>query len=133
MCDDDDEAEAWRWLMTLVKTLDVDGTSSDESEEEGALELKYRIKALPWRRNIRRELDLIDATRTEQPTAYSPRGSKPVRRYWNERNPVSTRQAAKRLPKELYDADWFEDNPALAERAHASPNSFKWAKILHRR
>ena len=125
-----DEVEIWQWLKKLINTLTHDGMSSDESEEEGALELTYQIKALPWHCNIRKELDIIDAVRMDRPTAYSPRGSKPVHRLWNERNPISTRQVVKGLPKNLYDNDWFEENPHLARKAQASSEMFEWIQIL---
>jgi hypothetical protein len=124
-----DQVKAWQWLKKLIKTLTHDGMSSDESEQEG-LELTYSTKTLPWRPDIRKELEKIDAVRMDQPTAYSSKGSKPVRRHWDERNPISTRQAVKGLPRNLYDEDWFEENPHLARKAQPSTEVFDWVQIL---
>ena len=79
----------WEWLQELVCSLGVDGMSSDESEDDDDTEILYRVKSMPWRRDIRKELDIIDAIRVKEKGMFSRQGSKPAKRIRVDEPPVS--------------------------------------------
>ncbi|KAI6095071.1 hypothetical protein F5141DRAFT_967601, partial [Pisolithus sp. B1] len=59
----EDDVDAWKWLKDLITSLGEHGMSSEESGVENEVEVVLRVKNLPWRRSIERELDLIDLQR----------------------------------------------------------------------
>ncbi|KAI6128615.1 hypothetical protein EDD16DRAFT_1458983, partial [Pisolithus croceorrhizus] len=61
--ENEDDADAWKWLKDLTTTLGEHGMSSEESGIENEVEVVLRVKTLPWRRSVERELDLIDLQR----------------------------------------------------------------------
>ncbi|KAI6156051.1 hypothetical protein EDD17DRAFT_1489976, partial [Pisolithus thermaeus] len=58
--ENEDNADAWKWLKDLTTTLGEHGMSSEESGIENEVEVVLHVKTLPWRRSVERELDLID-------------------------------------------------------------------------
>jgi hypothetical protein len=125
----DEDIEIWHWLHDVVERLGCDGTSSDESDADQGM-IVYQVKRLPWRRDIEKELDIIDALRMNEPEAYAPQGSKPLRRIRGAENPVSLRKPVEGLPKSFYDADWFKDAKDPAFKGAVSRTKFKWMNII---
>ena len=58
----DDDVVAWRFLNNVITTLGSDGMSSKDSDGEDT-EPIYCMHILPWRRDIIKELNLIDQQR----------------------------------------------------------------------
>ncbi|KAF8580840.1 hypothetical protein K439DRAFT_1355901, partial [Ramaria rubella] len=50
----------WEWLQRLVQLLGMEGMSSEESGKEGDLEDVLQVKTIPWRRDLEKELAIID-------------------------------------------------------------------------
>jgi hypothetical protein len=96
----------WKWLKIMLETYGQDGTSSDESDREGAIETAYYAKAMPWRRNIENELKLVDDENRRLATTQVRRGAKPVTRQ-RRSGIVSTRDPVARLPIDCYDERWI--------------------------
>ncbi|KAG1763757.1 hypothetical protein EDD22DRAFT_756650, partial [Suillus occidentalis] len=59
----DEDLPTWEWLQRLIKTLGDDGMSSAESDVENNVETVLRVKNMPWRREVERELNIIDHQR----------------------------------------------------------------------
>jgi hypothetical protein len=108
--------------VELVKTLDIDGMSSEESEGEMGTPRTYRIKTLPWRSSaFTNWLHRVDDL--------------PMKNKWNaiirredfrRRLPsdaVSDRRPpVERLPINLYSESWYkEKNTRFVKRLMASP------------
>ncbi|KAF8583153.1 hypothetical protein K439DRAFT_1283732, partial [Ramaria rubella] len=53
----------WRAIQKLLFLLGVDGMSSEESATENDIETVYRVKILTWRRDIEKELRIINHKR----------------------------------------------------------------------
>jgi hypothetical protein len=106
------DVNIWEWLLKLVGHLGADGMSSEESgveaNEEGVPQKVYRVKIMPWRRNIDRELAIIDKARLQDKELYSDAGAKPVPRKRSEQNNESSREPVCDLPRVLYDDSWFD-------------------------
>ena len=68
----------WKWLRQVIQGLGHDGMSSEESDVEDDMDTILRVKTLPWRRNLEKELTLIDSLRVQDPGNYSRCGSKPA-------------------------------------------------------
>ncbi|KAF8120035.1 hypothetical protein EV363DRAFT_1084675, partial [Boletus edulis] len=60
---DDDDLPVWQWLQSLIRLLGEHGMSSEESSVENGVENVLHVKKMDWRRNIDRELDIIDLQR----------------------------------------------------------------------
>ncbi|KAI5992126.1 hypothetical protein EDD15DRAFT_2124318, partial [Pisolithus albus] len=59
----DDDLRSWQWLQRLINSLGEHGMSSEESSVENGIENVLRVKRMEWRRNIDKELDIIDLQR----------------------------------------------------------------------
>ena len=106
------DVKIWEWLLQLIQYLGVDGMSSEESgvevNDEGIAQKVYRVKIMPWRRNINQELAIIDKARLQDKDLYSEAGAKPVPRKRSEQNEASSRQPVCDLPWSFYDDSWFD-------------------------
>ena len=120
----------WEWLQKLVYSLGVDGMSSDESEDGDDTEILYRVKRMPWRRDIRKELEIIDTTRVKEKGIFSRQGSRPVKRIRGDEPPVSAREAPRFLPKELYDGGWLQEQRFPDLKPGFSQEQFDWMEIV---
>jgi hypothetical protein len=106
------DVKIWEWLLQLIQYLGADGMSSEESgvevNDEGIAQKVYRVKIMPWRRNINQELAIIDKARLQDKDLYSEAGAKPVPRKRSEQNEASSRQPVCDLPRSFYDDSWFD-------------------------
>ncbi|KAI5996399.1 hypothetical protein EDD15DRAFT_2131072, partial [Pisolithus albus] len=59
----DDDLRSWQWLQHLINSLGEHGMSSEESSVENGIENVLQVKRMEWRRNIDKELDIIDLQR----------------------------------------------------------------------
>ena len=76
---DADDLGIWEWLLSLLEVLGEDGMSSEESDIDVRTGMEvYYCKKMPWRRNVDREMGLIDKERVQDKKVYSRRGAKPV-------------------------------------------------------
>jgi hypothetical protein len=105
------DVKIWEWLLELIKYLGADSTSSEESgvkiNDKGIAQKVYRVKMMPWRRNINQELAIINKARLQDRDLYSEAGSKPVPRKRSEQNRTSSCQLLHELPRTFYDDLWF--------------------------
>ena len=124
-----EDAKTWVWLTDIVGRLGLDGTSSDESAAEDDIHTVYRTKVMPWRRDIERELEIIDTQRFIDSDIYTPRGSKPIKRIRGKGNALSSRRPVAKLPKVFYDKDWLKTQPKRF-RDHIPAENFLWYNIL---
>jgi hypothetical protein len=118
----------------MLEWYGQDGMSSDETDYEG-LEVVYRVRILPWRRDVTGYLDIIDRERKlPDQMVYSRAGSKPTKRVRADHHPESTRKAPKGLPSTLYDRGWLEGLSKHKQSALAiSREQFEWLEIELRR
>ncbi|KAG6375694.1 hypothetical protein JVT61DRAFT_3268 [Boletus reticuloceps] len=126
----DNDLVVWEWLQRLVRFLGENGMSSEESAVENNFEHVLRVKNMEWRRCIDRELDIVDVERIVDSDIFSPQGAKPVKRIRALDNPMSSRDAVKGLPVDLYDGAWFSrltqrEIDTLAVATHRFP----WMKV----
>jgi hypothetical protein len=125
-----EEIEIWQWLQLVLKTLGPDGTSSEESGVEDEIEIVYSVKPLPWRRDIDKELEVVDSTRIHAPNPFAPQGSKPVRRRRGACDLASTRDPVKFLPRALYDDEWFDEVNDREKQMKVRAEGFQWMNII---
>jgi hypothetical protein len=119
----------WKWLRDIVVQLGPEGMSSDESEIEDKVRIVYNAKVLPWRRNIDKELNVIDAGRIENLTTFGRQGSKPVKRYRS--NLQSTRKPVEGLPRAFYNGDWYgKCSKQEKDGLRVSRKHFPWMMII---
>jgi hypothetical protein len=54
----------WEWFLKLIKYIEADGMSSEESgveiNDKGIVQKVYWVKIMPWWRNINQELTIIN-------------------------------------------------------------------------
>lgn len=72
---DGNDAPVWKFLLDIVTLLGSDGMSSDESGDEN-MEMVFHTRMMPWRRNITREVDIIDTQRTQDKDIFTSKGAK---------------------------------------------------------
>jgi hypothetical protein len=105
-----DDQAVWAYLHSLVETLGKDGMSSDESEHEDGDVQVFRLKKMSWRADVSHEMHIIDQQRLAGAANFTPRGSKPAKRFRNT-NRESSRKAIEGLPRALYNSLWLNDQP----------------------
>ncbi|KAL5512288.1 hypothetical protein ACEPAG_9367 [Sanghuangporus baumii] len=101
---DEEEGRRWKKTQDVLEKLGPAGMSSDESDPDDGFS-GTRVKAMPWRRNIRTLLVHIDSHRSDR-TIYSRRGAKPVlreRRGYKE----TSREPVLNLPLSFYNGNWL--------------------------
>ncbi|KAI6159045.1 hypothetical protein EDD17DRAFT_1762978 [Pisolithus thermaeus] len=127
----DDDLQSWKWLQSLIKTLGEHGMSSKESSVENGVENVLRVKNMPWRRNIDRELEIVDFQCLLDTDIFSPQGSKPLTRKCSPDNPSTTCDVVKALPLALYDGAWFAQlTERQIEALNVPQQTFSWMKVI---
>jgi hypothetical protein len=126
----EEDYKRWKWLKKVIKSLGVDGMSSDESGEEsddGIITTVYRVKKLRWRRRLDDELDFIDKAR-DYVKGVGGRGTLPGVRRRAVDNKESERDPVPNLPVAFYDQDWFNNRSAAYRdlKVRPSKEEFKW-------
>jgi hypothetical protein len=105
--------------------------SSEESDvEDEDIEMIYHVKRLPWRRNIDKELALIDSTRILDAKNFSKQGAKPARRRRGEDIPASVRGPVVGLPRPFYDNEWFGEVPHRELQLRIPREPFQWINLV---
>lgn len=111
---DDEESDVaiWKWLRELLTNLGSDGMSSDDSDvDDERYRNIYRVTFVTWRRHeIAGYMEYIDMQRYEGDHDFSEQGADPRPRVRGPQGMSSGRKPPKRLPRSLYDDDWFEEN-----------------------
>ena len=117
-----------------METLGKDGMSSDESEDDGevaSMRNEYRVKRMPWRRNITKELQILDGERIQDKMIFHRKGSKPAPRIRSPDAPLSSREALAKLPRSFYDDQWFDSLTRGETRKLAvSSTPFPWHNVV---
>ncbi|KAF9233650.1 hypothetical protein BU15DRAFT_66404 [Melanogaster broomeanus] len=117
-----DDVLAWEFLNQVITTLGSDRMSSDESGQED-MEPVFFTRAMPWRRDITKELKIIDTSCYLDSDILSPQGAKRAKRI-RSTNPTS-RKAVRELPRQLYSPTSLEQDEGIA-----SKESLLWMSIL---
>ncbi|KAI6094577.1 hypothetical protein F5141DRAFT_1069377 [Pisolithus sp. B1] len=112
----DDDVVAWRFLHSVITKLGSDGMSSEDSDGEDT-ETIFCTHTLPWRRDIVKELNLIDQRRLQDSSIFSPRGAKAAKRIRRDNFSPSERKAVEGLPRPFYDESIVPTKAALAASA----------------
>ena len=71
-----DDTGIWKWLADIMRELGPDGTSSDKSRMEDGIKEVYYTKVILWRRELERELRIINEQRLVNTDLFTPRGLK---------------------------------------------------------
>jgi len=120
----------WKWLESVLEHLGTDGMSSDESSTED-FETVYRVKNMPWRRDIVDCMDIVDRQRHKDCDIFTPKGSKPTKRVRGTANPASKRNPVYGLPRPFYDNDWFGQLDKYHQtKLDVTDEEFDWYKIM---
>ena len=119
----DGNGVVWSFLNTVVRTLGTEGMSSDDSDMEDMVAV-YRTRLMPWRRDISKELTIIDEQHFKDHQIFS-KGAKPAKR--TSSMLPSSRGAMKGLPMSFYDADWMGTNNT--NKAFPTDEQFLWMHI----
>jgi hypothetical protein len=105
--------------------------SSEESEVEADdIHIFYRIKTLEWRRNIDKELGIVDAARIHDPRYFKRQGAKPVRRRRGDVEVISGRGPVVGLPRSFYNNDWFQAQNLREFQLRIPAEPFRWLEIV---
>lgn len=105
--------------------------SSEESSVENGITNVLRVKNLEWRRNIEKELEIIDLQRVLDKDIFHPQGSIPIPRKRAFDNPKSTRDPVRGLPTALYDDVWISQLTSRQKESLGISNErFPWMKVI---
>ncbi|KAI6099358.1 hypothetical protein EV401DRAFT_1894913 [Pisolithus croceorrhizus] len=127
----DDDLGSWKWLQRLINTLGEHSMSSEESSVENGIENVLRVKKLEWRRNIDKELEIVDLQRVLDKDIFCSQGSKPLPRKRAPDNPISSRVPVVGLPMALYDDTWIlQLTERWRESLEISKAPFPWMKLV---
>ncbi|KAI6108316.1 hypothetical protein F5141DRAFT_1064500 [Pisolithus sp. B1] len=107
------------------------GMSSEESSVENGIKNVLRVKKLEWRRNIDKELEIVDLQRVLDKDIFCSQGSKPLPRKRAPDNPISSRVPVVGLPMALYDDMWIlQLMERWRESLEISKVPFPWMKLV---
>ncbi|KAI6095113.1 hypothetical protein F5141DRAFT_1068676 [Pisolithus sp. B1] len=127
----DDDLRSWQWLQRLIKSLGEHGMSSEESSVENGIENVLRVKKMEWRKNIDKELEIIDLQRILDKDIFCSQGAKPLPRKRAPDNPTSSRAPVTALPAALYNEEWISQlTERQRESLKISKEPFPWMKII---
>lgn len=119
----------WEWLLHVIELLGEGGMSSDESEVDAAGQAVYRVNTMPWRRDMSKEMDILDSQRKEA-HLFSKKGSKPLGRTRKGDVGESRRPEIQALPKILYNQEWLKGLPRIIkDDFEISKEKLNWMKI----
>ncbi|KAI6095030.1 hypothetical protein F5141DRAFT_1222634 [Pisolithus sp. B1] len=113
----DDDIVAWWFLHSVITKLGSDGMSSEDSDGEDTKTI-FCMHTLPWRRDIVKELNLIDQQRLQDSSIFSPRGAKAAKHIRCNNFSPSERKAVEGLPRPFYDESWLAQNKGMALDEH---------------
>ena len=119
----DNDAVAWQFLSNVITTLCSDGMSSEDSEGKDT-EPIFCTHILPCRRDIVKELNIIDQQRLRDSDIFSPRGAKAVKCIRSDNFSKSDQKAIKGLPCPFYDQNWLAQNKGMC-----SDVPFHWMMV----
>ncbi|KAI6124121.1 hypothetical protein EV401DRAFT_2069071 [Pisolithus croceorrhizus] len=126
-----DDLGSWKWLQRLINTLGEHGMSSEESSVENGIENVLRVKKLEWRRNIDKELEIVDLQHVLDKDIFCSQGSKPLPRKRAPNNPISSQVPVVGLPMALYDDMWIlQLMERRRESLEISKGPFPWMKLV---
>ena len=123
------DTDNWKWLKAVLVQLGHDGMSSEESNvDDSDIEVAYRPRVVPWRRDIENELKIIDDEYRRIVRTQNRRGPQPSRRIRDRRNAVSQRDPVCGLPYIFYNEDWLrtKTNHYIRHTLKLSVERFKW-------
>jgi hypothetical protein len=125
------DTHVWEYLQSMFTALGKEGMSSDESDYDQSIGTYYRPKSVPWRRNIIRELDMVDKEHRRLGNTERRRGAKPVIRRRDGQNAVSSSDPVPGLPISLYSPDWLKEKSAKYVKHSLKPmiSGFQWKSI----
>lgn len=134
-CKEQEEAadtNNWKWLRSVLEELGEDGMSSEESDNDGDIEIVYRPKIMEWRRNMDKELKILDDENRRLAKTRSQRGAKLVPRRRSAGNKLSSRDPVCGLPVCFYKESWLaKQTDAYVERTlNLSQKKFRWRDLL---
>ena len=107
-------------------------SSEDSDGDDGNdLEITYRPRILPWRRDIERELTIIDGEYERIARTQNRRGAKPARRKRDVRNSTSERDPVCGLPYSFYNEEWLltKTDRFIKHSLQLSTSKFKWKSL----
>lgn len=121
----------------MVETFGAAGMSSEDSgsEDEDPTRPKvFKVMSVPWRRNIERELQILESMHAKLPS-FKRQGRVRAQRI---RDPLETRKMSTRnpvvgLPESFYDREWHAMLPIFLRsllRAKASPSEREWKELV---
>ncbi|KAI6033753.1 hypothetical protein PISMIDRAFT_111319, partial [Pisolithus microcarpus 441] len=88
-------------------------------------------KKLEWRKNIDKELEIVDLQRVLDKDIFCSQGSKPLPRKHAPDNPMSSRIPVIGLPMALYNNTWISRlTERQRESLQISKESFPWMKLV---
>jgi hypothetical protein len=120
----------WKWLASVLEHLGDDGMSSDESSIEN-FETVYRVKTMPWRRDIVEYMDIIDRQRHKDADIFTPKGTKPGKRVRGTANPASIHEPVHGLPISFYDEEWLQQvDKHRRSKLKIAKEEFGWYNIV---
>jgi hypothetical protein len=125
------DTHVWQYLQSMLAALGKEGMSSDESDYDQAIGTYFRPKSVPWRRNIIRELDMVDKEHRRLGSTQRRRGAKPVIRRRDGQNAVSSSDPVPGLPISLYNPEWLKEKAGEYVKRSLKPatSGFKWKSI----
>ena len=127
----EDDLPVWQWLQSLIRALGESGMSSEESSVESGVENVLRVKHMEWRRNIDRELEMVDLQCIIDSDIFSQQGSRPLIRKRAHDNPTTARKALAGLPLALYDGAWMANlTERQLEALKISEEPFPWMQVI---
>ena len=123
------ERQGWGFLRFVVRTLGENGMSSDESDRERGFSLQFRMKRMPWRKDVTKELRFIDDEIQKDRTLAQQ--SKTVARVRSKDAPTTTREEVHGLPRSFYNNRWYSSlTKGQRSLVNAQTDEREWLNVV---
>jgi hypothetical protein len=128
--DRSDDIGLWKWRLLVLEKLGADGMSSDDTSFEEGRGVVFRVRKMPWRREITGDLRAIEAARYANAHIFNRRGARPITRIRDTNMEASKREPVHGLPIPFYDHDWFVNEPHAELKYQISKEGFTWYRQI---
>ena len=125
----DGDIRSWEWVKEVIDRLGYDGMSSEDSDrEQETSDIKtYRVRRMPWRRDLTKIIGLLELERRIDKSVFQPQGLLPVPRTRDSQAPASSRAEVRGLPLAFYDEKWYASlTEEQKEDLEVSEENFRW-------
>ncbi|KAF8881511.1 hypothetical protein CPB84DRAFT_1751171 [Gymnopilus junonius] len=124
------DLDAWKWSQKLVKTLSLDGISSDESDIDDDGMVILHPRKMPWHPDVKLVMKVVDKQSLVDKDVFLQKWAKPGYRSKRLTRGLSRHNAPTGHPRALYSEEWLKKLSTKKRcKLMISKKEFHWMKL----